>query len=179
MFIAFICRPAVFDLFEDVGRRFRRIPQHSLIEGVPWDSHVIRQMNVFRRSSYTFEHHDEGYTITGIACGPVSEDLQSPEANVVDGGLNHSYVVIRLTPELDEEYGCRIVLVGKRRTTTRFLEVAIRAFTLPAICNVLYLVLLFFLYHNLCYRRSQRRSRYCMKFQSYFGTVCDYISRSI
>jgi len=98
-------------------RSFRRIPQHSLLEGSPGEEKypAIREEKILRCSPFTFKHSDERYTITGIACLPVSTEIQSPEAEVVEGGLNQSFVSIRLTPEEEGQYGCRIVITGKER----------------------------------------------------------------
>jgi len=43
----------------------------------------------------------------------VSKEIQSPDAEVVKGGLNHSYVAIRLTPYKEYEYACHIGIIGK------------------------------------------------------------------
>jgi len=97
------------------GRRFGGIPQYSFIEGVPDEEKypAIYNKKIFRRSSFTFTYSDERYTITGIACLPVSKDVQSPEAEVVKGGINQSHVSIRLTPYKEYEYGCHIIITGK------------------------------------------------------------------
>jgi len=99
----------------------RKIPQHSLTEGTPGEGKytAIRDEKILRRSPFTFKHSDERYTITGIACLPVSTEIQSPEAEVVEGGLNQSFVAIRLTPEEEGQYGCRIIITGKERQPHR------------------------------------------------------------
>ena len=104
-----------------IERMCRKIPQHSLTEGAPGAEKYpsIRDEEIFRLSPFTFRHSDERYTITGIACLPLSEEIQSPEAEVVEGGLNESYVAIRLTPEEEGQYGCRIIVTGKERQPHR------------------------------------------------------------
>ena len=76
---------------------------------------VILNKKIRRLSQYKFEYRDERYTIIGIACIPLSTEMQSPEAEVVEGGINHSYVAIRLTPEKEYEYGCQVIIKGKER----------------------------------------------------------------
>jgi len=102
------------------GRRCGGIPHYSLIEGVPDEEYpAIYDKKIFRRSSFTFRYSDERYTITGIACLPVSKEIQSPEAEVVEGGINKSHVSIRLTPYKEYEYGCHIIITGKERQPHR------------------------------------------------------------
>ena len=121
MFIAHVCRPDILDLSLPTERSVRRIPQHSLFQGTPGEEKYpsIREEKILRRSPFTFRHSNERYTITGIACVPLSEEIQSPEAEVVEGGLNESYVAIRLTPEEEGQYGCRIIVTGKERQPHR------------------------------------------------------------
>jgi hypothetical protein len=52
-------------------------------------------------------------TITGLACVPVSEAVQSPEAEVVEGGINCSSVTIRLTPVEKGKWACDIAICVK------------------------------------------------------------------
>jgi hypothetical protein len=66
----------------------------------------------------------------------VGTEIQSPEAEVVEGGVDESNVTVRLKPEKEGQYGCRIIFMGegrKKRITTPSAEVAIRTFTLPFI----------------------------------------------
>ena len=121
MFIAYVCRPDILDLSQNIERRFRNIPQHSLKQGIHGVDKcpAIRNEEIFRRSPFTFRHSDERYTITGIACLPVSEEIQSPEAEVVEGGVNESHVAIRLKPEQEGQYGCHIIIAGKERQPHR------------------------------------------------------------
>jgi len=104
-------------LLRQTGRRIGGIPDCILIEGiVDGETYpAIRNEKIRRHSKYTFKHRDERYTITGIACVPLSKEIQSPEAEVVKGGLNESYVEISLTPVKEYEYGCQIIITGKER----------------------------------------------------------------
>ena len=103
--------------FRQTGRRIGGIPQYFLTEGIPGEEKypVIFDDKILRRQQDTFEFIDERYTIAGIACIPLSTEIQSPEAEVVEGGVNHSYVKILLTPEKEYEYGCHIIITGKER----------------------------------------------------------------
>jgi len=49
----------------------------------------------------------------------VSKEIQSPEAEVVEGGVNESHVAIRLKPEQEDQYGCHIIITGKERQPHR------------------------------------------------------------
>ena len=100
---------------------FESVPQHYLRQIIPgFEKYtVIRDEEILRFSPFTFRHSDERYTITGIACLPVSEEIQSPEAEVVEGGINQSHVSIRLTPYKEYEYGCHIIITGKERQPHR------------------------------------------------------------
>jgi hypothetical protein len=55
----------------------------------------------------------------GIACLPLEKNIQSPEAEVVEGGLNENHVSIRLTPQKDYEYAFHIIITGKKRQPHR------------------------------------------------------------
>jgi hypothetical protein len=105
----------------EIERKYRRIPQNSLTLGTPGEEEypAIRDEEILRLSPFTFRHSDERYTVTGIACLPLSTKIQSPEAEVVAGGLNESSVTIRLTPEEEGQYGCRIIITGKERQPHR------------------------------------------------------------
>jgi len=101
------------------GRR-KEIPRCSLIEGFPCEERsVICKETIIRRSQYTFEYSNELYIITGIACRPASEEIQSPEPEVVRGGVNYSCVAIHLTPLEEELYACQITITGIERQPHR------------------------------------------------------------
>jgi hypothetical protein len=77
---------------------------------------VICDKEIHRRSPFTFRYSDEQYTITGIGCIPLGTEIQSPATEVFEGGINESYTNIRLTPEEEGQYGCRIIIItGKER----------------------------------------------------------------
>jgi hypothetical protein len=111
------CRPDVVDLIRQSWRKFGGIPKHCLVPAIPGGERdpTIHNEKIHRRSQYTFKHDNERYTITGIACIPLSTEIQAPKAQVVEGGLNKSYVHILLTPEKEYEYGCQIIITGKER----------------------------------------------------------------
>lgn len=121
IFIIYVCRPEVVDLLRQTVRRIGGIPQYALVQAIVEGEQypAIFNEKIRRRSQYEVKYRNERYTITGIACVPVSKEIQSPEAAVVEGGLNYSYVIIRLTPEKDYEYGCQIIITGKEREPDR------------------------------------------------------------
>lgn len=94
---------------------FHTIPQNVFIEGTPDVGNEVYKMLVRRttRSPYTFSHKlRSGQIITGISCVPVSDDIQSPEAEVVQGGINYNEVRICLTPVESGEWGCTVCICG-------------------------------------------------------------------
>jgi hypothetical protein len=106
-------------------RKFRTIPQCKFFEGVPGEGYtVLCDEEVLRLSPYTFRYSDynEQHTITGIASIPLSAEMQSPKAMVVGGGLNKNYANISLIPEEEGQFGCRIIITGKRRQPPRQLR---------------------------------------------------------
>jgi len=120
--MVYVCRPDDIDIVWPAGRR-TGIPQYSLVEGIPPGEKkypAIFNEKISRRSPYTFRYSNEECTITGIACLPVSKEIQSPDADVVEGGLNHSYVAIRLNPQLEDEYACQIIITGIERQPHRW-----------------------------------------------------------
>lgn len=73
------------------------------------------------------QHRDPRYTITGIACVPLEIGIPSPEAEVIEGGLNYDHVTLLLTPLEEGEWGCDIAICG--------VEVTIRQVVgLPNVC---------------------------------------------
>jgi hypothetical protein len=96
-----------------------QIPQCRLVEGTP-EEHDALQERILIRSSlepYCYEFSKPGYTFTGISCLPVSADIHPPEAEVIEGGINCSSVTIRLTPVLESNWACRVLVCGKLCTT--------------------------------------------------------------
>jgi hypothetical protein len=69
------------------------------------------------REPYDYKYSKPGYTFTGIACLPDSGEIQSPEAEVIEGGINCSSVTIRLKSVQEGEWACRIMVCGKPCTT--------------------------------------------------------------
>ena len=76
-------------------------------------------MTVFR------SFHTVG-TVTGIACVPVDEQTQSPEAEVIEGGINYSHVTIRLTPVDEGNWQCNVALCTKPSSARPDIEVRVR-----------------------------------------------------
>jgi hypothetical protein len=59
-------------------------------------------------------YSDPTDTITGIACVPVSAEIQSPEAKITEGGINYKFVTIELTPVDEGQWACDIAICAKR-----------------------------------------------------------------
>jgi hypothetical protein len=117
--ITCVCRPDCIDWWKRTERSFRKIPQCGLVEGTTEELNTLYDGRIGRQSRqpYHFEYSKPGYTFTGIACLPVSAEIQSPEAEVTKGGLNCSSVTIRLTPVEEGEWSCRVLVCGKLCTT--------------------------------------------------------------
>jgi hypothetical protein len=54
------------------------------------------------------------------------ETFQSPEAEVIDGGIYYGFVIICLTPVEEGEWGCNIAICAKPGTPKLAIEVRIR-----------------------------------------------------
>jgi hypothetical protein len=46
--------------------------------------------------------------ITGFSCTPVSTGIDTPEYDLVEGGLNYNHIHIRLTPVDEGRWGCDV-----------------------------------------------------------------------
>jgi hypothetical protein len=102
-----------------------KVPQNSLVEGVPEVHNTLYKQEVRRTTKrpYTFSHQlrYKNQVITAIACLPLDEYLQSPEADILEGGINCNNVRICLTPVQSSEWGCKITICatsGDKDTNT-------------------------------------------------------------
>jgi hypothetical protein len=96
--------------WEWVSRRFADIPQCTLTEGIPAVGNTAYRKVVRRRSNqpYMFRYRHPSMTITAIACVPLDEKTQTPEADVLKGGINDNFAVICLTPVQEGDWGCLV-----------------------------------------------------------------------
>jgi hypothetical protein len=99
---------------------FTSIPQCTFIEGIPEIGGTVYRLQVTRRlrRPYTFRHNCAPEKITGIACLPINESTPSPEAEVVEGGINSTFVVLCLTPVDDGDWGCVVTICGASESTS-------------------------------------------------------------
>jgi hypothetical protein len=97
----------------------RPVSQYVHIEGLPVKRDALheKRISLQSREPYDFKYRKPGYTLTGISFLPESESVQSPEAEVIEGGVNCSSVTIRLTPVEEGASACRIMVYGKPCTT--------------------------------------------------------------
>jgi hypothetical protein len=94
----------------------KEIPQHYIFEGLPEETYKVIFNEVLHfQTLFTFTHADEKHTITGIACIPVSKNIQSPLIKVVGGKINSSFIKILLVPKTAGQCAGRLILVGKVR----------------------------------------------------------------
>jgi hypothetical protein len=123
-------------------KRIQEIPQGFRIDGNLEERCPLHNTQVCRRSKepYEFKFSKPGYTITGIASIPLSKKIPSPDPDFIEGGVNHSYVTIRLTPvkEFEGHWACRILVCGKPCTTGPSAEESKQVHSFPSVCNVLY-----------------------------------------
>jgi hypothetical protein len=76
----------------------------------------VYKMKLDRRSQekHNVRHKlNDGCKITGIVCMPVSSEMDSPEYDVVEGGINYDFVTICLTPGDGRVWGCEIHICFK------------------------------------------------------------------
>jgi hypothetical protein len=106
----------------------KRVPQCRLIEGLPNEGCIAYKQQVERWSfkPYTFKYTHPTAIITGIACVPVDEETQSPEAEVIDGGVNYNHVTICLTPVNKGRWACDVAICTKESSATPSKEVTVR-----------------------------------------------------
>lgn len=94
---------------------FHTIPQNVFVEGTPEVGNELYKMLIRRATSqpYVFKHKlRSGHLITGISCVPIDKDIQSPETDVIEGGINYNSVQIRLTPVESGAWGCTVCICG-------------------------------------------------------------------
>ena len=114
----------------------KKTAQCKFIEGVPEKGCIAYTQQVFR---WTHQPHIIRYRhptapITGIACIPVDEETQSPEAEVIEGGINYNHVTIRLTPVEEGPWACDVAICTKPSSAIVAIDVTVRQ--LLGLCNV-------------------------------------------
>jgi hypothetical protein len=65
----------------------------------------------------------------------VNKETQSPEAEVIEGGVNYNHVTIRLTPLEEGTWACDVAICTKPSAAIPAKEVTVRQ--LWGLCNVL------------------------------------------
>ena len=56
----------------------------------------------------------------------MNEETQSPEAEVIEGGVNYKHVTIRLTPVEEGRWACDVAICTKRSSAAPVKEVTVR-----------------------------------------------------
>jgi hypothetical protein len=107
-------------------KRERRVAQCQLIEGVPEKGGIAykHQVRRYTNQPYTFPYSHPTDTITGIACIPMDEATQAPEAEVTEGGVNYNHATICLTPVEEGEWACVVTICTKKSSATPAREVS-------------------------------------------------------
>jgi len=123
--------------FKNWWNEKKNVAQCKFIAGVPEEGAIDHQQRIVRVSNkpYTFRYRHPTDTITGIACTPVDEETQSPEAEVIDGGVNFNHVTMRLTPVEEGKWACDVAFFTKPSPATRTKKVTARQ--LSGLRNVL------------------------------------------
>ena len=93
----------------------REIPQGLLKDGLLRECDVVHKHHVVRhlQEPFTYRYSHPTATITAIACVPVSSDIQSPDPEIIEGGINYKSVTIRLTPAKQGNWECNITICAK------------------------------------------------------------------
>ena len=80
------------------------------------DDEVAYTQTVTRttRSPYLVDYRmrHESQVITAMSVLPMNENLQSPEVEIIEGGVNWRHVKMRLTPASEGRWGCDIKICG-------------------------------------------------------------------
>ena len=97
--------------------------------GVPEQGGVVYQQQVVRSrpEPYTFRYSHPTEIITGISCIPVNKETQSPEAEIIEGGVNFNNVTVRLTPVDEGQWACDVAICGKSSKANPAIEVRLGA----------------------------------------------------
>jgi hypothetical protein len=85
--------------------------RENIVMGNTAEGEMVYQLQVDRNSNRPFEVKrslEKDGKITGISCTPLNTEINSPEVEIVEGGLNHNHVHIRLTPRGEGRWGCNI-----------------------------------------------------------------------
>jgi hypothetical protein len=106
----------------------KAIPQCRFFEGCPETGSVVHQQQVVRWSHepITIRYRNATNIITGIVCVPVDTETQSPQAEVIEGGVNCKHVTIRLTPVQSGKWACDITIRGTSSTANGDGQVTVR-----------------------------------------------------
>lgn len=109
--------PALQEAWRWIMSKLSTIPQCVFIEGVPEVGDTVYRQQVLRRSNkpYKFKYSHPTEFITGIACVPLNDKVQSPETEIVTGGINFKEVVICLTPVKEGDWGCSVAICGSKK----------------------------------------------------------------
>jgi hypothetical protein len=99
----------------------KEVPQCRFTEGVAEEDGIVYRRQVVRVSPepYSFVYTPQTGKITGIACVPVDAETQSPEAEVIAGGIHYNYVTLRLTPVEEGRWACDVVICIKPPPTEK------------------------------------------------------------
>ncbi|PSN36287.1 hypothetical protein C0J52_26026 [Blattella germanica] len=96
-------------------RAYPQVPQCSYVEGVPDLGNLLykQEVNRWSKKPHVLRFHQPSSVITGIACRPKDKTLPSPEAEVLEGGVNFDHVTLQLTPVDEGHWSCVIDVCGR------------------------------------------------------------------
>ncbi|KAJ9583458.1 hypothetical protein L9F63_022200, partial [Diploptera punctata] len=82
----------------------------SVSDQIAYKATITRTTHVPYTLEFQLKH--ESQTITAISVLPINRDLQSPEVDIVEGGINWRHVKLCLSPAEEGRWGCDIKICG-------------------------------------------------------------------
>ena len=109
-----------------MGNQNGSVPQCRFIVGSPEEGGITYRYTIVRHAHepYTFKYSHPTNRITGFSCVPVVEGTQSPEAEVIGGGIDYNDVTILLKPVNEGKWACDIAIRTKQSSATPTEEVS-------------------------------------------------------
>jgi len=98
----------------------KKLPKSTLIEGHATVGGVAYRQKVVRytQQPYMFKYSHQTEIITGIAFVPLSSKYQSPEGDVIEGGVNWNNVTICRTTVQSVKWACDVPLSARKTEPT-------------------------------------------------------------
>lgn len=114
----FTATAAFVEWFRSLRQKPKVRQQIIKIMGGTKEGEIVYQLQIDRNSDrpYEVKHTLEGEgKITAISCTPLSTEINTPDFELLEGGLNYKHVHIRLTPEVEGRWGCNLHVCATSR----------------------------------------------------------------